>query len=147
MIPTLGGPARRLTESGSHPSWSPDGRWIAYQSAGGFVVTEDTRVAQPPGTLWLVAADGGEPHRLTEPGTPRGGHAMPRWSPDGRHLVFASQDVGQVGAVWALCLADKRLERAVLVRSSLFEAPLFRRKPALPFSVAVLLVNWLPVLA
>ena len=111
VIPVLGGPARRLTESGSHPSWSPDGRWIAYQSAGGFVVTEDTRAAQPPGTLWLVAPDGGEPRRLTEPGLPPGGHASPRWSPDGRHLVFSAQDVGRQGVIWALSVADGRLER------------------------------------
>lgn len=54
------------------PAWSPDGTTIAFHDA-------------EQGGLWLVAATGGEPRRLTVFGS------RPAWSPDGRQLVFQSE--------------------------------------------------------
>jgi Tol biopolymer transport system component/DNA-binding winged helix-turn-helix (wHTH) protein len=48
-------------------SWSPDGRWLVYDSYEG---------------IWVVPAVGGSPRQLVE----RGG--APRWSPDGSTIVF-----------------------------------------------------------
>ncbi len=59
----------------SHPSWSPDGAWVAY-------------AAEHDGNLdiWKQAIDGGEAIRLTEgPEAER----QPAWAPDGRKLAFA----------------------------------------------------------
>ncbi len=60
-----------------HPTWSPDGRWIAF---GAWRDDEG-------GHLWRVRSDGGgDPQRLT----PEGAAAMyrlPVWSPDGTRIL------------------------------------------------------------
>ena len=61
---------RRLTRARWHefqPSWSPDGRFIAYRS-------------EPNGSpeLWIMNADGSGQHRLTRDG------GFPAWSPASR---------------------------------------------------------------
>jgi Tol biopolymer transport system component len=80
--PRSGGEARRLT-SGDFgnvqefgPTWSPDGRWIA------FTTWHDTE----GGHVWKVSSSGGEPMRLTqEPGE----YVHPSWRSDGQELVLA----------------------------------------------------------
>ena len=75
------GTPRRVTPEGFEPleygpTWSPDGRWIA------FTTSEDG----VGGHLWRVPAGGGAPQRLTqEPGE----YVNPEWSPDSRTLVLA----------------------------------------------------------
>jgi serine/threonine protein kinase/Tol biopolymer transport system component len=55
------------------PDISPDGRWIAM-----------TRTDPDAERIYVAAAGGGEPRRLTQsPGS------VPRWSPDGRSIIFA----------------------------------------------------------
>jgi Tol biopolymer transport system component/DNA-binding winged helix-turn-helix (wHTH) protein len=53
-------------------AFSPDGQWIAY-------------VSVPEGILWRSKADGSQRLQLTEPTMHSG---LPRWSPDGKHIVF-----------------------------------------------------------
>jgi Tol biopolymer transport system component len=71
------GAPRRLTDmevTEAEPTWSPDGRWIAYVtwSAEG-------------GHIYKVRADGrGDARRLTELD---GIYQQPAWSPDGRRIV------------------------------------------------------------
>jgi Tol biopolymer transport system component len=66
-----------LTRDGTHnssPSWSPDGRRIAFVSGrGGF------------DQIWTMKADGSSLRRLT---APRALDADPAWSPDGRRIAF-----------------------------------------------------------
>ena len=83
-------PASRIakTNAGSfRPSWSPDGKWMAFTSDrdtrrarwdGGWEFTQST-------ALYMVRADGSSLRRLTEPG---GYAGSPRWSVDGRRIVF-----------------------------------------------------------
>ncbi len=74
------GTPQRLTDTGdgiieAQPTWSPDGRQIA------FVSWED----QDAGYLWKVASNGsGAPTRLTPEGAL---YREPAWSPDGRRIV------------------------------------------------------------
>ena len=63
----------------SHLSYSRDGQWLAY-------------VAYPEGTLWRSRADGSEQLQLTFPPLQVG---CPRWSADGRHIVFHAVQLGQ----------------------------------------------------
>ena len=73
-----GGPARQVTferDGGSYPSWSPDGRWIAYQRPDG----SDTQVC-------IVAADGSGRTQLTEaPGQSWNGG----WGPTSNSILLA----------------------------------------------------------
>jgi Tol biopolymer transport system component len=59
------------------PSWSPDGKTIAFKSNRSG--TEE---------LWICDADGSNPLKLTSFNGPS--VIFPRWSPDGRHLVFSA---------------------------------------------------------
>jgi Tol biopolymer transport system component/DNA-binding winged helix-turn-helix (wHTH) protein len=73
----LGGSARKLADDGSDPAVSPDGSLIAFLRGSGTVKD-----------LWLMQADGSNPHRLLEA---RGALiASPAWAPDGRHIAILS---------------------------------------------------------
>ena len=62
------------------PSWSRDGRWIAYVET---VEYEESHV-------WRIPAGGGEAHQLTVGRFFRRG--PPTWSPDGARIVLARED-------------------------------------------------------
>ena len=79
LIPTAGGAPRALTASPKHdrhPSWSPDGKWIAFESNrdGDFQV-------------WVIPVDGGEARKITTLATEA---TRPVWSPDGSSIAFVS---------------------------------------------------------
>lgn len=72
-----GTPERLTTGNGPFefsPSWSPDGRWIAYTTWDG----------SEGGHLWKIPAAGGSPQQLTTVSTE---YAHPVWSPDGAEIV------------------------------------------------------------
>ena len=83
------GAARKVAEFGGHPSWSPDGRRLAFQSRapadlhpGGSFGSDST--------IWIVDTDGRTPPQaVTTPGRPHGSHGMPQWWPDRDRIVFA----------------------------------------------------------
>ena len=102
LIPALGGTARKVTEFGSHPAWSRDGKWIAFQSSLLDDFGADAMGANPTSTVWVVRTDGTDLRQLTTLGNPDGGHGSPSWSPDGKHIVFASSLSGQSKGVWAI---------------------------------------------
>ena len=58
------------------PSWSPDGRRIAFDSLG-----KDSHIH-----LWMIDADGGAPRRLT---AEAGDQVVPTWSHDGRWIYYS----------------------------------------------------------
>jgi len=80
---------------GSRPTWSPDGRWLA------FMVTEDDGHAFTAADLVAVRADGSARVALTA--TPDRLEMNPSWSPDGRALAY---DDAVDGALYLLPLAE-----------------------------------------
>ncbi len=80
LVPLQGGATpRQLTstpKSESHPRWSPDGRWIAFEA-------ERDGLSQ----IWLLPTGGGEARKLTTLST---GASEPVWSADGRSIAFVS---------------------------------------------------------
>ncbi len=80
-IPTAGGEGRQLTAgigSDSNPTFSPDGKSIAFLSKRGEDETSQ---------LYVIPVDGGEAKRLTS--VPGGAYA-PKWFPDSKRIAFAS---------------------------------------------------------
>ena len=91
-----GGMARRLTDhpgTAAYPSYSPDGRWIAYHRA-----LDDQR------DVWIVPAAGGAPLRFTDDPAV---DIHPAWSPDGKHIAFVSERGGG-SRIWIAPVAEGR---------------------------------------
>ncbi len=79
LVPLAGGGARQLTSSPKHdrhPRWSPDSKWIVFESNRGAAFQ-----------IYVIAADGGEARQLTTISTEA---TQPVWSPDGRNIAFVS---------------------------------------------------------
>src|SRR5258708_16435619 len=78
IVPTSGGAAMQLTQSGhdSSPVWSPDGKTLAFLSSRNV----DSHV-------YLLSMAGGEAHALTRLST---GADIVKWSPDGKMIAFTS---------------------------------------------------------
>jgi Tol biopolymer transport system component len=72
------------------PSFSPDGRRIAYDSGRSGHNEE----------IWLADADGSNPVQLTR--GPNQWQGTPRWSPDGRQIVFDSWSADRLSDVWTI---------------------------------------------
>ena len=78
FLPFLGG------ISAEYVDFSKDGEWVAY-------------VSYPEGMLWRSKADGSERLQLTAPPN----HSlMPRWSPDGKRIVFYELPVDQSARIY-----------------------------------------------
>ena len=71
------GAERRLVPDAFGPSWSPDGRRLAFDAewAG-------------PRRVWISDSAGRNPRQLSSDSSDAVVHAGPRWSPDGRRIVF-----------------------------------------------------------
>ena len=72
-------PPRQLTSTAakdSNPRWSPDGRWILFESS-----------RSGSGQLWAISTSGGEARQLTTLSTGASGGL---WSRDGSRIVFNS---------------------------------------------------------
>jgi Tol biopolymer transport system component len=77
------GPPRRVTDhsgSASHPTCSPDGRWVAYH-----------RVLAGQRDIWVAPIEGGNSMQFTRD---LAADVHPDWSPDGSRLAFASERGG-----------------------------------------------------
>src|SRR5260370_37654334 len=76
VVPLDGGSMKQLTSgdrSSTSPRWSPDGKKIAYTSAG---------------QIWVMDSDGDNKNQITKISTEA---AAPVWSPDGKWIAFTSE--------------------------------------------------------
>ena len=80
---------RRLThtpgmdKASANPDWSPDGQQIAFGSTRDGKSNDWTE-----SEIYVMASDGANVRRLTH--TPGKGNWTPRWSPDGKKIIFCS---------------------------------------------------------
>jgi Tol biopolymer transport system component/tRNA A-37 threonylcarbamoyl transferase component Bud32 len=111
------------TRDALYPFFSPDGEWIGFfvnqelrrvPVTGGAATTiasigaAGSGIGGSWGGLWQVAADGGEPERLTEPdfGDRGYGHVWPQHLSDGEHVLFTVWGTGAGAAVLSLASGD-----------------------------------------
>lgn len=94
VMPARGGAARRITDDlfdARQPTWSPDGRSIAFQS------NRDGHYR-----IWTIGADGSNPRPLSNEEFEE---REPSWSPDGQSIAFTSNRSGKFD-IWARNLRD-----------------------------------------
>jgi Tol biopolymer transport system component len=85
VMDSAGGNVRQLTfdsDSATHPTWSPDGTKIAFES-----------LADGKRSIWVMQADGLGVRRLTD-AAGAASDSSPAWSPDGSRIAFASDRDG-----------------------------------------------------
>jgi dipeptidyl aminopeptidase/acylaminoacyl peptidase len=90
----MNGRVRQLTDTRGceyEPSWSPDGKWIAYTATKRDVTTIDS-VAEDA-HVWVIDAGGGAGRELTAAQDRRA--RSPRWSQDSRSIFFLAGNRGR----------------------------------------------------
>ena len=84
MFDPTSGATQPLPLEGDYPSWSADGRKVAFASSGGEIYT--------------MNADGSRLRRLTWKSQPDWFAIRPSWSPDGKQIVFQSGGIWKINA-------------------------------------------------
>ena len=81
IVDATTGAERKLVADAYNPAFSADGRRIAVDSprAG-------------PRRIWIVDAEGHNPQQVTSDVSEAIAHVRPRWSPDGRRIVFQNME-------------------------------------------------------
>jgi dipeptidyl aminopeptidase/acylaminoacyl peptidase len=78
----------------SNPAMSPDGKLVAIT-----VTTVKESENKRHSEVWVVPTAGGEPQRFTSPSTES---SNPRFSPDGKYLLFSSTRPGSRARTWGI---------------------------------------------
>src|SRR5712692_2460983 len=115
-VPAEKGDVRNLTRSPAiadrDPSWSPDGKWIAWFS------DESGEYA-----LHVRAPDGLGPVRKVDLGPPPSFFYSPRWSPDSKKIAYSDKRMN-------LWVVDLDRPTPVKIDSDLYDTPLHNLDPA-----------------
>ena len=78
---------RRITSFGYNPSWSPDGRLLAFATES---IVDDPNDRAVRSSLWVVNVESSEPKRISI-----GDAVQPAWSPHGDRIAYWSGKSGQ----------------------------------------------------
>ena len=100
------GEASRLIEDAYNPAYSPDGGSIAVDAAWA-----------GQRRLWLVDAHGRNRKQLTSDSSEAIMHVRPRWSPDGRRIVFQSIE----STKFDIRIVDLQTQKLLWVTNDLFQ--------------------------
>lgn len=92
LAPAYGGSATRVIDGGYNPTWSPDGRALAYDAS-----SDGAR------RIWRIDVESGETLRISTDASAGRVHTRPAWSPDGRWIAFQQHEGSNV-AVSAIAL-------------------------------------------
>ncbi len=95
LMGATGESVRRLTDFGFTPTWSPDGKEIAFSSAD----FTDPLAGSRPGELWIVNLNGEK--RQIKTNRPV---LQPNFSPDGTKIVFYSRDERNQRDLWTVSI-------------------------------------------
>jgi len=121
-LPAAGGQAKPITDifmDARQPSWSPDGKKIAFQAYR-------TSTWQ----IWTMNADGSELRAVTDDA---GDAREPVWSPDGRRIAFSSDRISRSGYdVWTLEVATGELKQVTSAPSN-EDTPVWRSDAEIGF--------------
>ena len=88
--PKIGNPEKFLGSVGSRPTFSPDGRWVAYTTAESGTPQIYVRPFSGSEGRWLLSSGGsGQDMGFTGPASGEGGFNA-FWSPNGRELLYTN---------------------------------------------------------
>jgi serine/threonine protein kinase/Tol biopolymer transport system component len=97
IMGATGESTRRLTDFGFYPSWSPDGREVAFSTEG---FTDPNVRGLGSSMIWIVNVSTGERRQLTDAKT--GDAAQPAWSPSGARIAYWGKHKGGQRDIWTV---------------------------------------------
>ncbi|HEX8247511.1 MAG TPA: protein kinase [Pyrinomonadaceae bacterium] len=92
LMEETGENVRRLSDTGYHPSWSPDGKQIVVSDKAADVATSHSI---PNSSLWIIDVETGNKSRLDT----KGDAVQPSWSPNGKRIAFWFVEEGKLGDI------------------------------------------------
>ena len=96
VMPVSGGHARRLTDFGYHPAWSPDGREIVFATHD---VGDPNARRLDQSIAWIINVETGLKRQLTDG---RGDAAQPSWSPGGARVAYWGKNPAAQRDIWTI---------------------------------------------
>ena len=102
VVPASGGSPKKLTSVfplphifDRHLDWSPDGRYLA---------VTDKESAERPFRIFLIAAETGERHAVTDPRNANTGDTGPAFAPDSKSLLFRRTVSARVADIFVVAI-------------------------------------------
>ena len=124
LVPAFGGPTKKLTDFGSHPAWSRDGQFIVFQSGALNDIDAASNGVFPPSTIWIMHPDGTGIRQMLKRVSQEGGHGLPSWSPDGKHIAFVAYQYG-ISNLWSISTEGTGLLKVARQSAYYFYDPVY----------------------